>query len=60
MPEAFDRCQKAGGRIRTVSGPNKKLGLSKDEYVHVCFSKGDMHRGYVKTKSTEKALKAGK
>lgn len=43
MPLPFDRCQKAGGKIRT-----KKLGGGK--YVHFCILKGKMFRGYVKTK----------
>ena len=58
MPAAFDACRKAGGRIRTISGgtkQGKQMGLSSDEYVHVCIDKsGNMHRGYVKKKTLEK------
>ena len=48
MPAAFDACVKGGGRVRTVTGPNRKFGLASGEYVHVCFLNGKMHRGYVK------------
>lgn len=50
MPEGFEKCRKAGGRIRTISGPNKKFGLPEGKYVHICFLDGKMHRGEVKTK----------
>jgi len=50
MPQEFDACVKAGGRVRTVTGPNKKFGLSDGEYVHVCFKNGKMIKGYVKSK----------
>lgn len=53
MPEAFDKCKKAGGRIRTVSGPNKQFGLAEGEYVHVCFKDGQSHPGYKKKKHKE-------
>lgn len=33
MPEAFDKCEKGGGRIRTI---NPKEGV----YIHVCYPKG--------------------
>lgn len=48
MPQAFDNCVKNGGRVRRVSGPNKKNGLAKGEYVNYCFLDGKSHRGYVK------------
>ncbi len=52
-PAGFDKCVKNGGRVKTISGPDKKFGLSAGQYVHVCFPKGggDMERGEVKTKS---------
>jgi hypothetical protein len=50
MPAAFEACRAAGGRIRTISGPSKKFGLKAGEYVHVCFNKGQMARGDLKTK----------
>lgn len=43
MPEAFDKCVKDGGRVRT------KL-LSKGKYIHICYDKSGSHPGYVKTK----------
>lgn len=45
MPAEFDKCRSEGGRIRTVSGPNKKFGLKSGEYIHVCFKDGQMHEG---------------
>jgi len=49
MPAGFDKCEKEGGKMRTVSGPNKRFGLGNGEYVHICFDKkGAMHRGYTK------------
>ena len=54
MPSGFDRCEKMGGRVRTISGPNKRFGLKAGQYIHVCFDKkGNMHRGYEKTKGQE-------
>jgi hypothetical protein len=50
MPPAFDKCRENGGKIRTVSGPNKDHGLKKNEYVHVCILNGETYRGYVKKK----------
>lgn len=51
MPAGFDRCNKNGGKVRTVSGPNKRYGLREGEYVHICVDQdGNVHRGYVKQK----------
>jgi hypothetical protein len=50
MPKAFDRCVKAGGRVR-----RKDLGEGK--YVNFCFLKGKSYRGYVKTSEQEKGNK---
>lgn len=55
MPAGFDKCRRGGGRVRTVSGP--ELGLAQDEYMHVCFDKHGMHRGYVKKKNAANAVK---
>lgn len=58
VPEAFDKCVKAGGKVRTVSGPHKKMGLGEGEYVKVCFigkgSRTRMIRGHVETKGKKK------
>ena len=44
MPAAFDRCVRADGRIRTITG--KKFGLARGEFRRVCFDKkGVMHMG---------------
>lgn len=42
MPEAFDRCRRNGGRVRT-----KKLKGGK--YIHICFKGGKSYAGEVKT-----------
>lgn len=48
MPEDFDVCVKAGGRVRTM-----KVG--KNRYMHVCYDKeGKSHAGEVKVKKGEK------
>jgi len=54
MPAGFVRCQKNGGRIRTVSGPSKEHGLSAGQYVHFCFLGGKSFRGEVKARKGEK------
>lgn len=50
MPAAFERCRAGGGRIRTISGPNKQFNLSAGQYAHVCFDSRGAHRGHVKVK----------
>ena len=57
MPAAFNRCRNRGGRIRTISGPNKKMGLKDDEYLHICIEKGGkVVRGEKKRKLKAKAM----
>lgn len=53
MPKDFERCVKEGGRVRTVSGPNKLFGLKKGEYRHICFLNGKSFLGEIKTKKKE-------
>lgn len=48
MPAAFDKAVRAGGKVRTISGPNKQFGLKAGEYMHVVFHGGKMERGEVK------------
>lgn len=50
MPEAFDKCVAAGGRVRT-----KKLGGGK--YMHICFKDGKSYPGEVKREKTEEKKK---
>ena len=59
MPEAFDRCVKGGGRVRTVSGPNKSMGLQAGQFTKICFPRGGGKpvRGETKRKATEKDLR---
>jgi hypothetical protein len=35
MPAGFEKCEKAGGKIRTMKGPDKKIGLAQGQYMHV-------------------------
>jgi hypothetical protein len=49
-PEAFEKCVKQGGRVRTISGPNKMFGLEKNQYKHICFLKNKSYPGETKTK----------
>lgn len=49
MPEGFERCRKAGGKIRTVVGPSRRWGLEKGEYMHICIGQsGGVTRGEIK------------
>ena len=50
MPAAFERARKAGAKIRTISGPNKKFGLTEGQYMHVAILNGKLYRGYKKRK----------
>lgn len=59
MPKAFERCVANGGRVRTVSGPNKEHGLSADEHVKYCTLNGETHRGEVKKKKQSDSADSG-
>lgn len=51
MPESFNRCVAAGGRVRT-----KKLKGGK--YMHICFKDGKSYAGEVKqSKDSKKGSK---
>ena len=50
MPQAFDNCIKNGGKVRRISGPNKRWGLKAGQYVNICILDGKVYRGYVHTK----------
>lgn len=54
MPEAFEKCRRMGGKIRTMSGPNKMMGLEHNQYMHICILKGKVYRGEIKTKESKK------
>jgi hypothetical protein len=47
MPAGFDKCEKAGGRIRT-----KKL--SGGRYMKICYLDGKSYAGEVKKKKGKK------
>ena len=53
MPEAFEKCIRNKGRVRTISGPSRQFGLKKGQYMPVCFIGGSMHRGEKHTKKKE-------
>jgi hypothetical protein len=57
MPKEFLSCVSQGGRVRRISGPNKRFGLSKDQYINICFRGNKMHRGHVKTKKNKGRVK---
>ena len=51
MPAEFDACRSSGGKIRTISGPDKQWGLGDNEYLHICVKKdGSVVRGEKKQK----------
>ena len=52
MPKSFDFCQVAGGKIRTISGPNAQFKLKKGQYRHICIKGGKVALGYTKTKKS--------
>lgn len=43
MPEAFERCVRSGGRVRTKT-------LKDGRYMRVCFKDGKSYAGHVKKK----------
>lgn len=49
-PAGFNKCVDDGGRVRTVSGPDKKHGLKAGEYIKYCFIGDESYRGEVQTK----------
>jgi len=56
MPAAFDKAVRAGGKVRTVTGPSKQFGLKAGEYVHIVFHGGKMERGEVKKRHSAVAI----
>ena len=56
MPADFEKCVADGGRVRTVSGPNKEHGLGEGEYVKYCYKDGKSFRGEVHKKKKGKTL----
>ena len=61
MPEAFDKCVQGGGRVRTISGPNKQMGLRAGQYRRICFPRGGGHPvlGEVRENALARALEKG-
>jgi len=51
MPKGFEKCVKAGGRVRT-----KKVNTK--QYMHICWLGGKSYAGEVK--NYKKVLKGGK
>lgn len=58
MPAAFDKCRSNGGKLRTISGPNKQYGLAAREYIHICILGGKEFLGE-KKKKKELATRMG-
>lgn len=56
MPASFEACRKRGGKVRTVSGPDKRLKLAEEEYMPVCMLEGKVFPGYKKTNHLSKAM----
>ena len=54
MPADFLNCVKRGGKVRTITGPNKAHGLKAGEYVHYCILNGKTYRGEVKKSKNKK------
>jgi len=46
MPADFEKCQKGGGKIRTIS-------LKGNKYMHICILNGKSFSGEVKEKKAE-------
>lgn len=62
MPAAFDACVKGKGKVRTISGPDKKAGLKAGQFRHICIPKGGGHPvlGHVKENKKEKVIRGMK
>jgi len=54
MPAGFEKCRRNGGKIRTISGPDKHFGVAKGQYKHICVINGQIHQGEIKTKKAGK------
>lgn len=59
MPADFVRCAKKG-RVRRFSGPNKKLGLKKGEWVNICWDSKGSHRGHTHKTKVSSWIKSSK
>jgi hypothetical protein len=53
MPAEFEKCRRNGGRIKTISGPNKYFDVPEGHYRHVCWHNGEPAWGELK-KTKEK------
>lgn len=58
MPADFNNCRASGGKMRTISGPNKQFNLKVGEYMHICIKGNQVHQGEKKQKK-ELARKMG-
>lgn len=54
MPKAFEDSIKQGAKVRRVSGPNKKFGLTKNQFVNIAFLEGKSFVGEKKIKQIKK------
>jgi len=53
MPAGFERCRNNGGKIRTVTGPNKQYGLETNQYRPICILNEKVYPGEVHTKQRQ-------
>jgi len=60
MPAGFENCVKRGGKVRTVSGPDKSHGLKAGQYCRYCIIDGKSYRGEVKMSAKANRAKARK
>jgi len=56
MPKEFERCRKAGGRIRTI----KPKGKDSKTYMHICCVNDKCYKGEVKKAKTTPPRKRSK
>jgi hypothetical protein len=58
MPKAFDNCIKNGGKVRTITGNNpanrKRFGITKSQFIKVCFLDRKMFLGEKKFKKVKR------
>lgn len=61
MPKGFDNCVKNKGRVRTISGNSsenrRKFGITKTQFVRVCFLDNKMFIGEKRYKKVRRPKK---
>lgn len=54
MPKEFEDCISKGGKVRTISGPNKLYNIGKGEYIKICVHGNKVYRGHTHKKGAGK------